>query len=362
VDLVVLESHDSDPDAEVRGWIRHHMTAGLGGRHLTPREVARWVLRRDIPSTLVGRGLAEWPARVLTDAHYDLLWIGGNHAAVGADAADAACRIVDLDDLEYEKVAQRIDLVGGGLRALRRRLHLRIVASGWRRFQRRVARACDRVALCSAADVASFGEPNAFVLANTVDRPPAPAGDDFDPAAPSSLLCLGLNSYGPNADGVSWFAREVLPMVRERRPDVRLRVVGRGTSVRLGDHDGVDVVGEVDDVGPELARASALVVPIRYAGGTRVKIVEAFAHRVPVVSTTTGAAGIGATDGVEFLLGDTPGSLASACLRILGEPGLRRRLVDAAEEVFVERFETSVAEAVIQEEMDRCRATLATRR
>ena len=110
----------------------------------------------------------------------------------------------------------------------------------------------------------------------------------------------------------------------------------------------VTVVGTVPAMEPELARADIAVVPIRYGSGTRLKILESFAHRVPVVSTTVGAEGLEVVDGVHLLLADDPDAFAAACQRLLTEPDLRKRLVDAAEMLYREQFERSAARDRIQ--------------
>jgi glycosyltransferase involved in cell wall biosynthesis len=97
----------------------------------------------------------------------------------------------------------------------------------------------------------------------------------------------------------------------------------------------------------ELARADLVVVPVRYGSGTRVKILEAFANRIPVVSTSVGAEGIGGVDGVHLLIGDDAQGLAAATVRLLTEPDLRRRVTDAAFELFHDRFRSEVVEDAV---------------
>ena len=101
------------------------------------------------------------------------------------------------------------------------------------------------------------------------------------------------------------------------------------------------VLGRVPDMIPELARADIAVVPIRYGGGIRNKILESFAHRIPVVSTTIGAEGIDAEDGIHLLIADSPEDFAAACERLLTDIDLRKRLVDAAEQRYLEVYEWS---------------------
>jgi glycosyltransferase involved in cell wall biosynthesis len=151
-------------------------------------------------------------------------------------------------------------------------------------------------------------------------------------------------------DAVDWLLAEVAPRIRARIPDVEIRLVGMPVPGVKRQHrpPAVTVVGVVPAMEPELARADVVIVPIRYGSGTRLKILESFAHRVPVVSTTIGAEGLQVEDGVHLLLADDPETFAAACERLLTEPDLRKRLVDAAEERYLERYESSVARDRIQ--------------
>ena len=103
-------------------------------------------------------------------------------------------------------------------------------------------------------------------------------GEGGDPAV---LLFVGSLSYGPNLDGLDWFTTEVLPAVRSHMPDVELRVVGSGGEGLewLTEAPGVTLVGGVDELAGELGGAGAVVAPILWGAGTRIKILEAFAHR-----------------------------------------------------------------------------------
>ena len=115
----------------------------------------------------------------------------------------------------------------------------------------------------------------------------------------------------------------------------------------LDDPPKVTMVGQVPAIDAELARADLVVVPIRFGSGTRVKIVEAFAQRVPVVSTTLGAEGLEARNGEHLLLADTPDAIAAACAQLLTDPELRQRIVDGAHKLFLERLQRDrVVEAV----------------
>ena len=99
----------------------------------------------------------------------------------------------------------------------------------------------------------------------------------------------------PNIDGIQWFVEEVLPLIRKRRPDCSLVIAGRRPTPdvqRLAERDSrIRVTGTVDDIRPYLWESAVSIVPLRIGGGTRLKIYEAMAAKIPVVSTSIGAEG-----------------------------------------------------------------------
>jgi glycosyltransferase involved in cell wall biosynthesis len=97
----------------------------------------------------------------------------------------------------------------------------------------------------------------------------------------------------------------------------------------------------VPDLTVELREAALAVVPIRFGGGTRIKILEAFAHGLPVVTTTVGAEGLEVEDGRHLLVADDADALASACLRLLDDRDLRSRLAAAGRALWQERYRSS---------------------
>ena len=107
------------------------------------------------------------------------------------------------------------------------------------------------------------------------------------------------------------------------------------------------MIGQVPSMEDELARASVAVVPIRFGSGTRIKILESFAHNVPVVSTTLGAEGLEVEDGVHLLLADDPEEFAAAVVRVLRDPVLRVRLTEAAQSFYLAHYDgRAVREAI----------------
>ncbi len=204
--------------------------------------------------------------------------------------------------------------------------------------------------LCSEQDVRRSGLRNAVAVPNTYGRPERSLGRQ-EPGTPPTILFQGSLHYGPNIDAVDWLIDDVAPHLFEQLPGAQIRLVGT-TSPGVLERDrppAVSVVGRVPDIEPELARADIAVVPLRIGSGTRLKILESFAHRIPVVSTTVGADGLDVEDGVHLLLADRPEEFARACRRLIEDRALARRLVDAAEHLYLERYEWSAAQSTIQQ-------------
>jgi glycosyltransferase involved in cell wall biosynthesis len=203
-------------------------------------------------------------------------------------------------------------------------------ATKLRRYEQQAAVDFDHCITVSDADAGTmrrlYGVTHVSAIPSAVDSGYfQPAGD----GTPHSCVFLGSMDMLANQDAVRFFVRDILPRIRRDVP-VFFAIVGRNPppSIRrfAGDLAGVTVTGTVDDVRPHLAAAQVLVVPLRIGGGTRIKIFEAMAMGVPVVSTRLGAAGLPVTDGENILLADTPGDFAAAVVRVIRDHELRRRL------------------------------------
>jgi len=141
-----------------------------------------------------------------------------------------------------------------------------------------------------------------------------------------NLLFLGGMHWPPNAEGVRWFVSEIWPRVREQIPAARLQIIGKSPPPELSLAPGVIAPGYVDDVTPYWCNSRAFIVPLRAGGGMRVKILDAWARGLPVISTTIGAEGIKCQDGEDILIADTPGDFANAVVRVLSEEALAPQL------------------------------------
>jgi glycosyltransferase involved in cell wall biosynthesis len=170
-----------------------------------------------------------------------------------------------------------------------------------------------------------------------------PTGVDLDyfrpqPSQPAAdLVFVGSMDWRPNDDGVSWFVSEVLPLIRKQRPDCSVAIVGRNPAANIKALP-VEVTGTVPDVRPYLWGSKVSIVPLRIGGGTRLKIYESMAARVPVVSTTVGAEGLAYRDGHDIAIADSPEAFANACVDLLANDARRASLSQAAWQMVADRF------------------------
>lgn len=178
-----------------------------------------------------------------------------------------------------------------------------------------------------------------FVSPNGVDAAhyPPRTGDGL----PGLLIYTGAVSYRVNYEAVEFFLRDILPLVVARHPEARLLVTGRADAAAaqaLGAL-GAQFSGYLPDVRSALADAQINVIPLLTGGGTRLKLLEALAAGLPVVSTSAGAEGVDLRPGVDFLLADTPEAFAAALIRLLDEPELRRTLAENGRERARQRYD-----------------------
>lgn len=165
-----------------------------------------------------------------------------------------------------------------------------------------------------------------------------PNGVDIDAFVPEqrmggTIVSVGGTNLFPNADALTYLSERIAPRLRELRPGVRMRWIGRvGAETRARVGDGVELTGYVTDIQPHMRDASCFVVPLRVGGGTRMKILTAWAMGLPVVSTSVGCEGLEAIDGVNILVRDDAQAFAEAVAQVLSDAELRGRLARAGRE------------------------------
>ena len=209
-------------------------------------------------------------------------------------------------------------------KGLPQRIGMALEARKLRAFEPRAWERAGVVAAMSKLDAASIEQaaPGAAVtvVPNGVDAGFFQTGHAERDGA--TAVYMGDYSYFPNVDAVSYFVGEIMPLIRARRPDFALTLLGKDAPPELAalgrdPASGVRIEGLVDDTRPYLTSASVFVCPLRSASGTRFKLLEAMACGCPVVSSSIGSEGLEATDGVHLRNADSAPAFAAAVLHLL---------------------------------------------
>jgi sugar transferase (PEP-CTERM/EpsH1 system associated) len=208
-------------------------------------------------------------------------------------------------------------------------------------FEARIARSFSENVFCTPLEQQVFESAipgaSSIVLRNGVDLQyyqPQP-----EKARPAEIVFTGVMDYLPNVDACTFFVREVLPRLREHRPDVHFTIVGSKPTPQvraLAREAGVEVTGFVEDTRAWLARASISVAPLRIARGIQNKVLEALAMGLPVVGTRNATQGIEGQAGRDFLVADSAQEQVAAIVGLLDDPAKARELGSRGR-AFVER-------------------------
>jgi polysaccharide biosynthesis protein PslH len=327
IHILALQMPDQEeapfPDAELR--LLPPRRAGLvtDARDVLVALARGWPLRADGEAGLFRPALR----KALDEIDPDVVHVtGGRLAGVANDLGGYATVLGALDAWHLNVEAQ------AEVAARPRRYVLQEEARRVRRFQARQFGKFGRVVVVSEQDGVALRALNAAlrteVIPNGVDsayfaRKPATERD------PATIVFSGVMSYPPNVITADFLARRIFPLVRRRRPEARLFIVGRepDPAVRaLAAVKGVEVTGEVADMRPWLFRATAYVCPMRAGTGIKNKLLEAMASEAPCVATPLALGGLQVTPGVELLVGSDERTLADHVLSLLEDDELAARL------------------------------------
>ena len=256
--------------------------------------------------------------------------------------------VLDFDDYQSRAMF-------GSLRPLAAAVGKRLAAARgleaakWAMLESRLIPGFDDAYVCSAADRARlarrFPRNRWHVVPNVMAEPMHARTGERDRF---TFLFVGLLSYPPNTDAVLFFCEHVLTIQRRRAPaPFRVLIVGHDPSAlsRLRAITGVEIVAGPPDVAPYYAQADVAIVPLRAGGGTRIKILEAFAFGLPVISTTVGAEGLDVTSDRDILIADGAEAFADQCCRLWADDALRRRIAAAGHELWRRRYTPAALEA-----------------
>jgi sugar transferase (PEP-CTERM/EpsH1 system associated) len=273
--------------------------------------------------------LARRVRALLAQQRFDLIFVHCSSAAPYVAHVRGIPKILDFGDMDSQKWLEYARYkpfpLSAGYWLEGRKLE---------RMERRLARRFD---LCTATTRAEWETLEGYRTGVASDWFPngvdstffAPTGEPFDP---DTISFVGRMDYYPNQQCMLEFCRTTLPLVRARRPGVRLVIVGADPAPEiraLAQIPGVSVTGSVPDVRPFVRRSAVMAAPLAIARGTQNKLLEAMALGVPVVTSAAAAGGVDALDRRHFLVASTPDAVARAVLHVLENPNERMRLAHA---------------------------------
>lgn len=280
----------------------------------------------------------------LVQIEFTMMW---QYAGLFADTPV----VLDAHNIEYKNVQQ----IGSSATSPLWRLMYQIEEKRLKAVEERAWRECalcfavsdrerDEIATRTGDSTKVIAAANGVDLDRFVFRPREQAG--------KRILFLGGMDYSPNLDAARYFLGEVFPIIRREEPEARLLLVGRELG-KLGDDaclPGVECHESVPEVLPWFYETDVLAVALRQGAGTRIKVLEAMAAGLPVVTTSKGCEGIAAENGRELQIADTAEELAAAALRIMHSPELGAGLAQSARRLVVERYTWENAAKVMDQE------------
>ena len=297
-------------------------------------------------------------ARLASRAKIDLWqaeWSGGVVAFRGLRGARTLIMAQNVETLIWERFRENEP------HPLRRR-YISQQCRKYDRFERRAFAEVNRVVTVSDADAAivrgRFGIACVDVVDNGIDRAFFEGAGSGVARDPFQILFLGSLDWRPNQDALELLLDRIFPAVRAAEPRARLDIVGRSPSDslarRASEMDGVTLHANVADVRPYLARSGVMAVPLRIGGGSRLKILEALASGLPVVSTTVGAEGLCLRNGEELVLADDPAAFTAALLDALHEPSRAQELARRGRTLVLSRYDWDVLADELERSWQRC--------
>lgn len=307
------------------------------GHVSNPVQMLRMVARlpTPVPSSMgyfYSPELARKVDALLASERFDLIFVHCSSVAQYVSKVRGIPKILDFGDMDSQKWLEYVQY-----KPLVLKPGYWLEGSKLEREEKRLARQFD---LCTATTRAEWQTLESYGTGVATDWFPngvdadffTPDGDGYDA---DTISFIGRMDYYPNQEAMFRFCEQTWPLLRNKRPNIKLVIVGADPSpavTKLGELPGVTVTGSVPDVRPYILRSAAMVAPLNIARGTQNKILEAMAMGVPVVSSVIAAGGVDAVAEEHFLVAETPMQYAEAILRLLEQPAERERLSVAGRE------------------------------
>lgn len=279
---------------------------------------------------------------------HDLVWIHTLRVTNAIGIYKCEKSVIDLDDVMSRYYLEKMK---------NRRSIWRAMAMAnwwvWRNKERRVLERFDIACVCSHEDHQYMGGgkrfhvvPNAFEDCGMLQR---------HVNAYRRIGFIGLFDYRPNREGIRWFIKKVWPIIRTRVDNAELRLIGKGSNeILVGGYEGITALGWIEDPSQEMQTWCATIVPIFEGAGTRVKIAEALARGIPIVSTRYGAYGYEVVNGREILIADSAEEFAEACISLIVKPELGQKLILRGRELYERKYSLDAMAECVKKAVDEC--------
>ena len=273
--------------------------------------------------------LARRVRELLSTKKWDLIFVHCSSVAQYVEHVNDVPKILDFGDMDSQKWLEYANYKPFPLS-----LGYRLEGHKMLAAERRLAKRFD---MCTATTRAEWETLESYGTGAATDWFPNGVDADFfcpsgEPYEAETLSFIGRMDYYPNQECMARFCAQIWPLLKARRPALKLRIVGADPSPEmreLGRLPGVSVTGSVPDVRPFVRSSALMVAPLNIARGTQNKILEAMAMGVPVVTSSIAAGGVDAEAIKHFLVADTPQDYCQAILRLIEDPGERQRLAAA---------------------------------
>ena len=336
-EVTVCSLARSEAEAEEGRGIQPHCARFEMAVVSNPVQTARMVARlpTPVPSSMgyfYSPELARKVDALLASERFDLIFVHCSSVAQYVEKVHGIPKILDFGDMDSQKWLEYVNYKSFPLN-----MGYWLEGTKLVREEKRLARRFD---LCTATTRAEWETLESYGTGVSSDWFPngvdadffKPDGEGYDP---NTISFIGRMDYYPNQEAMFRFCDEVWPLLKSRRPEMKLLIVGADpipAVQKLGERPGITVTGSVPDVRPYILRSAAMVAPLNIARGTQNKILEAMAMGVPVVSSRIAAGGVDAAAEEHFLVADSAQEYAEAIARIIEQPAERDRLARAGRE------------------------------
>lgn len=358
-EVTVASLARSDAEAQEARGIAPHCAAFSMGKVSNPIQFLRMLARLPTrtPSSMgffYSPDLEKQVRTLLATRKFDLIFVHCSSVAQYVAHVSGIPKILDFGDMDSQKWLEYAQH-----KAFPISLGYKLEGKKLMREEKRLAGIFD---MCTATTRAEWESLRAYGVSTPSDWFPNGVDSEYfspgiEPYDPDTISFVGRMDYYPNQQCMFDFCANMLPLVRLRRPQAKLLIVGADPSPavrKLGDIQGVTVTGSVPDVRPYVRKSAAMVAPLSIARGTQNKILESMAMGVPVVASSVAAGGVDAVHGEHFLVASTPQDHAACILKLMSDRSERARLSCAGRERMLTHHNWSESMKRLDTIVERC--------